>query len=373
MIIKIERTGNLNDFISIINEVSNKPEVKSLIILSCDNNNFTPSLINSELKKISIPIFGGIFPEIIYGKEKLQRGTIVAGLTKKAEVHIISNLSDKEIEYEKLIDHEMSSVKTEKTMFVFVDGFSKRINALLDSLFNIFGLEINYIGGGAGSLSMKEKPCLITNRGLIQDSAILALVDIDSGIGVSHGWKVIEGPFQVTESDGNIIKTLDWQPAFHVYRKIVENHSNKIFTKNNFFDISKCYPFGISKLNSEKIVRDPFIIGKNNSIVCVGEIPEESFVSILTGNRASLIKAAKTALTSAKESYSSENKESTRFLMDCISRVLFLEQDFDLELKALNEESETLIGALTIGEIANCKKDYLEFYNKTAVLGILGV
>jgi len=56
--------------------------------------------------------------------------------------------------------------------------------------------------------------------------------------------------------------------------------------------------------------------------------------------------------------------------IDCISRVLFLDDSFPLELQAVHERQLPLIGALTIGEIANSGKDYLDFYNKTAVVGM---
>ncbi|WP_459939537.1 hypothetical protein [Desulfonatronum parangueonense] len=53
-----------------------------------------------------------------------------------------------------------------------------------------------------------------------------------------------------------------------------------------------------------------------------------------------------------------------------MSRVLFLEHNFDKELAAVEREMP-LVGALTLGEIANTGDAYLEFYNKTSVVGIL--
>jgi hypothetical protein len=50
---------------------------------------------------------------------------------------------------------------------------------------------------------------------------------------------------------------------------------------------------------------------------------------------------------------------------------LFLEKNFAYELEAVHDGQMPLIGALTLGEIANNGKDYLEFYNKTSVVGVL--
>ncbi len=371
MIIKVDKKGTVPGFNNLIDEILKNASVKGLLILACDANGFIPDNLDEKLKGVTVPLFGGIFPEIIHGKEKLEKGTIVAGMTKKPNVQIIPNLSDMAMEYNDVIDERIPEIGDTRTMFVFVDGFSKRISALVDSMFNIFGLEFNYIGGGVGSMSMKQKPCLFTNEGLIQDSAILAMLDMESGVGVCHGWKKINGPYKVTESDRNIIKTLNWKPAFEVYRGIVEKHSGKVFTDNNFFEISKCYPFGIGKLGTEKIVRDPFMLGKNGSLICVGEVPQESFVDILTGDVSSLVNAAGKALTLAKESIKAKSTNRIILFIDCISRVLFLEDKFKEELNAVYNENIPLIGALTIGEIANSGKDYLEFYNKTSVVGVL--
>jgi hypothetical protein len=48
-----------------------------------------------------------------------------------------------------------------------------------------------------------------------------------------------------------------------------------------------------------------------------------------------------------------------------------LEDRFGEEIEAVYRESTPLVGALTIGEIANSGRDYLEFYNKTSVVAVL--
>jgi len=365
MDIKIDPTGSVEGLEKIINEISNNEKSKSLLILSCDENGFTPDNVDHILKEVRIPLFGGIFPAILHKDNKMEKGSIVVGIAKEFDLKHIRNLSDNKADYDDVLDKQIPELGNMKTMLVFVDGFAKRIGAFIDSLFNIFGLEINYIGGGAGSLSMEQKPCLFTNDGLIQDSAILALLDLESGVGVSHGWESVDGPFWVTEADGNILKTLDWKPAFDVYKEAVERHSGKVFREDNFFEIAKAYPFGITKMEEERTVRDPYRIGNDkSSLVCVGEVPERSFVDILNGDESSLIRAAGKALSISQEAFSKQPDNRIRIFVDCISRVLFLgEEMFRKELEAVYDKNEELIGACTIGEIANCGKDYLEFYN----------
>ncbi len=372
MIVKFDERGTIQGFQKILVEAAEDDAAKSLLIFAADANGFTSEELNPVLRKIKKPVFGGIFPGIIFGSQKFEKGTIIIGMRKTAQVQIISNLSDGNADYEKMIDEKVHELGAERSVFVFVDGFSKRISALITSLFDIFGLEINYIGGGAGSLSLEQKPCLLTNQGLIGDSAVLAFSECESGIGVSHGWKEIEGPYQVTESDRDVIKSLDGFPALDVYKKVVEANTGQVLNEANFFSIAKGFPLGISKLETEKVIRDPFKIVNGNQIKCIGEIQPGAFVSVMKGEVDSLVAAAKNALWIAQHDFRRETGGKVVLFMDCISRVLFLEDNFQQELNEVNQGNIPLIGALTIGEIANNGKDYLEFYNKTAVVGVLG-
>ncbi len=369
--IQYESTGSIERLKEVVRNVASSSNINGILVLSCDDNHYTGDQISDIVGAVDIHIFGGIFPSIVYERNVFNKGYIVIGLSNVLTVAAIDELSNDSVDFEVLLDEKIPDIGDGKTMLVFVDGFSKRINAFIESLFIVFGLDINYIGGGAGSLSMKQKPCIFTNGGLMEDGAIIALLDIDSGVGVSHGWNILKGPFRVTESNHNTIKTLDWRPAFEVYHEVVSLHAERIFSSENFFEVSKAYPFGITRMNDELIVRDPIHVNPDQSLTCVGEVPEGSFVTILNGDESSLIKAAEKSVHLSVKAFPEEKPMEMLFLVDCISRVLFLEEKFKRELEKVHYFSLPMAGVCTLGEIANSGDEFLEFYNKTNVVAVL--
>lgn len=346
--------------------------VNGVMVLVADGETFSVEEVSSVLKATRKSVFGGIFPGIIYGKEKLSQGFIIVGFTCNVAVHVIENVSRQGngfttslVGFAGRLHHDTQS------MLVFVDGISKQIGALIESIFLVLGLEYNYVGGGCGSLSFKQNPCVFTNWGLMQDAAVVVGMSMKIGVGVSHGWNDISGPFRISSGSGNCIKELNFMPAFELYREVIRQHSNQIINAENFFSIAKSYPFGIQKLDSEKVVRDPFALAPDNSITCVGELEQNSFVYILNGNKKNLIDAARNAAEMAFADRSGDGKGYI-FMVDCISRVLFLDEDFQSELDEVSAISNDmkLFGVLSIGEIANNGKDYLDFFNKTTVVSI---
>lgn len=365
-----DAAGTTDSLRQALTDLISQPHVHSILILACDANGYTRENLKPVMQVQSKPCFGGIFPQVIYKSHTYDKGTILIGLSYKAETAVIENLGDESQNLDELMLNAFSDQHDDNTtMFVFVDGLSSGIGRLMDSLFDQFGFEINYLGGGAGSLSLKQCPCVISNRDLHQDSAILATIPKKSGVGVSHGWEPVSEALKVTESEGNSIISLDWKPAFQEYRKIVEPHSKLSFDNTAFFDIAKAYPFGIAKLDAEMVIRDP-LMHEADALVCVGEVPQGAYVHVMHGDTESLISAASDALSQAEDDFIGQTAEVMVFI-DCISRALFLNDDYQREVQAVEKEGLPTIGALTLGEIANNGLDYLEFYNKTSVVGLL--
>jgi len=371
MIIEIVTTGEIEQFKDCLNNVEQKEEVKSILILSCENNYYTPNNIDKIITAVKKPIFGGIFPKIISGKKVMTEGSIIIGLRYESKSLILPVPDNHNVIEEKLLSFYYE-VKDTTSMFIFTDGLAEGINNLIDNIFSVFGLNINYFGGGAGSLEqLTSSPCIFSNIGLLKNNAIIVSCNMHSGLGVKHGWNKISEAIHITESESNTIKTIDWEPAYTIYKNIVETHSGKHIDKDNFFEIAKAYPFGISKYNGEMVVRDPIFINENDEIICVGEVPQNSIVNILHGTNEGLINAAKTARIEAEKSFNDSTKQKSLFLIDCISRVLFLGDKFSEELDVVYNDAYPLFGILSIGEIANTGNNFLEFYNKTTVAALL--
>jgi hypothetical protein len=207
---------------------------------------------------------------------------------------------------------------------------------------------------------------------MFDDGAILALMSNKSKIGVKHGWEVFAGPFIATSTEKNIIKELNWRPAYEVYQEVIEANSDNKFTENNFIDIAKIFPFGIYKEGAEFVVRDPIAINDEGEIICISEVPENSTLQILTGDPEKLIIAAREV---ASQTYHEESAADCLMVFDCITRVMYLDKQFEDELKAMQDVYEgkrcKIRGVSTLGEIASSGMGFVDFYNKTIVASSL--
>ena len=241
------------------------------------------------------------------------------------------------------------------------------ISDFLSRLFGKYWNKVSYIGAGCGSLSLQQTPCIFNNEGIFQDSALLLFSKSKSSLGVKHGWNKIAGPLVANKTDGNRIIELNWRPAFEVYREVVEQHTSDRFDSTDFFDISKGFPFGIFKEGKEDIVRDPIAVDEEGAIVCVGNISQNVSLNILQGEAPKLISSAEEAAAEAVVGKEIDDL----VVVDCISRVLYLEDEFVSELEAVRKQLTSgveLEGVLSIGEISSDKSGYLELYNKTIVV-----
>ncbi len=345
--------------------------VGGIVILACHANEFTPATLDPLLKSVASPLIGGVFPTVIYGGRAYQRGSVVLAFRGRMAVRTVPGLSAGGAGTERALAELEEQSASSQTMMVFVDGFVPRVTPFMNSLFDVFGLEINYIGGGAGCLEADGQPCLLSGEGMRADAAVMALVEIACGIGVAHGWHPMSEPMQATAAEGNLLKELEFRTALEVYAEAVARQSGPSIQGDGFLSGSRRHPFGLARMDREMIVRDPLRVTPEGAIVCAGEIPQDCYLSVMSGDEDSLLDAAQRAAAMAVAALPG-GKPAAFLLMDCISRRQFLAGRFAEELVRMAPGGLPSAGACTIGEIANSGAEFLEFYNKTAVVAAMG-
>jgi hypothetical protein len=373
MVVYLDKSGTTEALADLLTRVQQVPGIGGVQVLAASANGYTSEAIDPLLREVELPLFGGVFPAILYQGEMLERGALVIGIPAKLTVTTVHTLSDVTEEQLDTVISQLGEVTDQRgTVFFWADGFAQQISPLLQAFHNQYGLTYNVLGGGAGAIDFVQRPCIITNQGLLADAAVLALVALPSGVAARHGWVKIAGPYQVTNSSGNAIHTLNWRPALQVYRSVLDSVAGIELRDDDFYEAAQSFPFGIQRYGVERVVRDPIRV-EGESLVCVGDIPEGSLVDILTGSDASLLVAADDALLQSENQLRAHGKVQTVFVIDCVSRMLFLQDRFHLELVALHNPGVETIGVLSLGEFACNGKDYPAFLNKTAVVGMFAV
>jgi len=316
-------------------------------------------------KQSDLQIAGGMFPVITFGKNQYTKGAILIGFRGVVTISLLS-VETEEITF-------CSSHSTSLSAIVFLDALSKYSEKHIDVLNRVLDPNIPVIGMGSGALDFIHRPVLFTNSGFTIDHSLLITTQVPIHQNTVHGYEAIAGPFLATKTAGTVTHELNYQTAFDVYLKSVEDISLYSIGIDNFYEWAKSFPLGIENADGSFIIRDA-ITTDGESFTCVGSIPQSSVIYIMRGEVENLInESQKTAKTMYQE-FVRENQKSPKYVfsIDCISRKLFLEDDFQRELLAINTiQSKEHFGVLSLGEISNFKASNATLLNKTLVLGLI--
>lgn len=346
----------LDDFLELNRNSSSK-----FFLLVAENFSFD----FEKLKNSGLNFKGAIVPQVVYEDYNSDKGMVACELDESVGAFILEDMTNIDIRKDELSKFD--------SILLILDGLSKHITTFLESIFQTLPINSEIIGGGAGKMTLKQEPVIFSTKGIFQDAAVILTEKSTLSVGVENGWEYLEGPFIVTSAHKNTLKSLNFVNAFDLYKQIVERNSGLKFDEMDFFDIAKAYPFGIVKFNNEIIVRDPIGLDEKGNIVLVGDIEQNSTVNILIGDKKRLIESSATAINKALNKVNDLNKIKHVILFDCISRTIFLEEDFKKELNEIKRAipEKKVFGALSLGEIASNGNEYINFYNKTCVVGVL--
>ncbi len=351
---------------------------KSVLIIAAAGDSWTPQSINPLLSQCKVPIFGAISPSIILKNKLLSHGTIIIGLETALELIVIEELSKNEANLYRQLNRHKAALTSAPTLFSFFDGLTSNLEQFTEGLYNVTGLASGTVGCGAGFLDFIQRPCIFTNSGLIADAAVIAVLASPHYCGISHGWRILDGPYLATQSQGNILKSINYLPAYDSYKKAIESHSGLNLSNDDFFTAAQTYPLGIATIDDDLHIRSP-IQSDGDSLICIGDIPENATIYLLNGDAESLVASAKEAALRARTAFTAATldaptKKTIAFVIDCISKAIFLGQRFEEELKVINDNldcCDEILGVLSIGEICNSKNGPIELLNKSTVVAIL--
>jgi len=148
--------------------------------------------------------FGGIFPEIISGSNKYSEGVIVKKYPSTTKPFLQTNINLPDFKLQNIKNIRVNCDNKKSTAIILLDGLSSQIARLLEGLHLHFGDTVNYVGGGAGSITLVQKPSVFCNEGIFQDAAIITVVDNDASLGVKHGWERVIGPIFLPKVTGGL-------------------------------------------------------------------------------------------------------------------------------------------------------------------------
>jgi hypothetical protein len=368
-----------NDRINEIDEIilaMNISENESLLLLIGEETKIDFEELIAKLNSFDLSFFGGIFPGIIYDKNNYTNGIILKVLPHAAKPILIKGWKKEDFDISPFLK-DIPTENIDMSFFTIVDGLTSDVSSYLQQLYHHYGNSVKFMGAGAGSISLVQRPCVFTNEGIFQDAAVLFPLKMKMHLGVKHGWERLAGPIVATRTENNIIHELNWKNAFEVYREIVEKDSQRKFNDQNFFEIAKAYPIGKIREIGEDICRDPLSVTTDGSIVCAGKVPENTVLYIMKGDIEVLVQSAAIAVKNAIKQL--DTKIEHILVVDCISRALFLgEEELSKELAVISKtmidspiEKSIPQGILSIGEISSGNNGFLELYNKTLVIGAL--
>lgn len=333
---------------------------RSLMILSASGNGELDAL-DTLVRSFSVPVFGGVFPGVIEGTTLRTSGYVVFGLRSRATVASARGLSAvDEVRFDDTLAGVNEAGGTSGTAIVFLNGLSRRIDAALDAVYDVCGANRTYLGAGAGSLRDPFMRSVFSNDGLIPDALVVALVPDASSVSVGHGWQLRKGPFTATASAATTLNELDFEPASNVYARVLGTTPERLADDRDVLDT---HPLGIVTVTGEVIVRDVVDV-IDGALVCVGEVPAQSRLYVLEGDRQTLIDAA----TGVAEAL--PDGRGPVALFDCVSRLTILGDELSTQYHAMRDRTaaRSLAGAQTIGEIASTAGQPPAFLNKTLVL-----
>lgn len=257
-----------------------------------------------------------------------------------------------------------------KAVFMISDGLSVNGSELVNGLSLDLPKSVVVTGGLAGDGSRFEKTWVMVDK-VPKSNYITAVGLYGEHLGVGHGsqggWDVLGPKREVTRAQGNVLFTLDGQPALELYKKYLGERAAGLPATGLLFPLAIRNELEEDGLTVRTILA---VNEEDNSITFAGDIPQGAMVQLMRANFDRLIDGAADAAKSISFSDFEEGSLLT-IAISCVGRRLVLSQRVEEEIEAVLESlphEQPLIGYYSYGELSPLASGRCDLHNQTMTL-----
>jgi len=315
-------------------------------------------------RETGVPVVGALFPEIIVDSTFEKHGVLLVRMDSMPAYLLHEGVAGSAEGEQKLIEGVSSLIASleadSRSLVMIFDALIPNIGTILGKLYLQLGNKVTYSGGNAGSETFQPMHCLFDRSSFIQGGVLALAFDDHAEEGMlAHGYQPSPESYMATSTTGNCVETVNWQPAFSSYQALAKDGYGLDISRENFYENGVHFPFGIVRGNGQVLVRIPVALSESGEIFCVGEIPENSILTLLDAPRDKLLSSSKELARKA-----SARIGGHALCFYCAGRRLHLGiDDATLELAEMSGQFGPLNGAISLGEIGSQHSGFPEFHN----------
>ncbi|HEY7282756.1 MAG TPA: FIST N-terminal domain-containing protein [Actinomycetota bacterium] len=242
----------------------------------------------------------------------------------------------------------------------------------LRELQGALGPDVPVLGGGSAPRTPPDEPRVarqFCNDSVLEDAAVVLLFSgpLSFSFGVDTGWRPIGARGRVTESVGNVIRTIDDEPALAFYQRYLGEGGRP----------TPANPLAVYEgAGDDFYLRVPLASDVDaGTVVVTGGIPNGVEVRLTVAVTDEIFAGTKSAIDKARAGFPGPAGPAAALVFSCAIRKLVLGtrtgREVDIARTELGEDVP-ISGFYCFGEIAPIAPGATRFHNETVVAVLIG-
>jgi hypothetical protein len=319
--------------------------------------------LSAVFAKYDIDVFGASTSGEI-ANDEVHEGSIVVMLLEISRDAYRLNLFDGEGKTSYQVGQSVAdwakTIYDDPAFMVMSAGLRADGEQIVNGIIYTMERQVPLFGGCAGTDPGMEETYVFSASQVIANGVAALIFDQNAielqGIATS-GWKGVGTPKTITKAEGNIVYSIDDEPALDVYDKYLNIGDDPTLA----FE----YPLLLMRDDGSSVLRGSMLVNEDKSIVYGGTVPEGAKVRFSMPPGSEII-------DHAIEKMSEFNQQTPAadaiVLFSCKGRHLALGQMVEEEISAVHKLwNVPLVGFFTYGEIGPVPQGRCELHNHTLV------